>query len=189
MYIPFGLIVKFKLLSLNQSVILTLCQFTAITYNLHLLCCYVLSILSLNYFVRMPVALSCYLIRFSFSFKVSIFSLCPSNFVRHLACLSLEISIQLFFFPFLRLATFVLMILVLSVFFLAFVISLSPEGCFYLIFSLTHHRYFHSWRVLFLLLFLTHLVSLRHLCIIIIFTHLNVNIFCRMVSLMTVHIL
>ena len=71
--------------------------------------------------------------------------------------LSCEISVKMFvelgFFSF-----FFLLMLVLSVLFLVTVIN----QCALLVFVSMHRRCLECWRVLFLLLFLTHIIYLRH---------------------------
>ena len=66
-----------------------------------------------------PRAVLCsYQKRFSFFLKVSLSETCPSFLMRIFACLSFEISMQLFFFPFCFLVIFALLMIVLSVVFL-----------------------------------------------------------------------
>ena len=62
------------------------------------------------------------------------------------------------------LGNFVLLILVMFVLFLGAVISLRAFLCSVLVVVLIHWRYLGCWWVLFLFLFLAHIVSLRHLC-------------------------
>ena len=82
------------------------------------------------------------------------------------SCVSLEISILLFFFPFYFLVIVVLLFLVLFVLFLVAVISLFSFLCSFRVVVLMYRCYFQCWRILFLLLFLTHIACLCHLLVV-----------------------
>ena len=92
--------------------------------------------------------------RFSFSLKVSLFYPYPIFLVWGFP-LSLETSVQLSFFPFLF-PFFSVLLMLVFVFLVVFLCNL-------LVVISMHQRYLDGWRVLFLLLFLTLTVCLRHL--------------------------
>ena len=106
--------------------------------------------------------LCCYQERFSFFLEVSLSLLCLIFLVWDLACLSLEISIHLFFFDF-------LVILSGDTCIFRVVSGFSNQSfsalflCNLLVVVSMHRRYFECWQVLFFLL-LTHKVCLHHLC-------------------------
>ena len=80
--------------------------------------------------------------RFSFSLKVSLSQPCSSFLVWNVTCLSLEMSIQLFFFHLCFLVIFVELILVLSVFVLVAVIRVLPHFLYNLrVFVSMYRRY------------------------------------------------
>ena len=99
--------------------------------------------------------------RFSFSLKIFLSYPCSSLLVWDFACFSLEISIQLFSSHFCFLVIVDLLILVLLVLFLIAAISITL--LFFKLFSrLLIEVSTLSW-ILFLLLFLSHIVCLYHL--------------------------
>ena len=91
--------------------------------------------------------------------------LCHGRFlVWDFACLSLETSILLFFFPFLFPFIFVLLMLALSILFLVTVISRPVHFKNSLrVFVTMHRRHLQCWWFLFFFLFLTHTICQRHL--------------------------
>ena len=98
----------------------------------------------------------------SVTLKFSLPRQCPGLLVRDFVGLLLKYSYCCFSFHFCFLVIVVLFVFMLSVVFLIVAISVCFL-CSLWVVLLMHWRYLQRWRVLFLLLFLTHIVCLCHL--------------------------